>query len=154
MKGRYVNDIKTNRSARGEADWDQVRTNFEWLEEQIGNIQADLKMMMDRRPRFTRAVLSEGINPVTILEPKDHENCRLVSAFAQAADNVALNNIIVLAADGGAIAKEVIIKAGEKSGKVQRLWVSKHATIGRYEKVVVIPSSVRKVIVTTEWEEI
>lgn len=154
MKGEYKTHISTNPSAQGAANWRQVDINFEWLKEQIDDLKADVKMDSDRRQTFTRVVLCEGISPVTILEPQDHENCKLVSAFAQAADNVDLDNVIVLSADGGAIAKEATIKAGEKSGKVQSFNASKHITVGRYEKVVAIPNSVRKVIVVTEWQEI
>lgn len=154
MKGIYTTHISTNPSARGEASWGQVDINFEWLKEHIDDIEKDIKMSGDRKQTFTRVVLCEGISPVTILEPQDHENCKLVSAFAQAGDNVDLDNIIVLSADGGAIAKEATIKAGEKSGKVQSFNASKHITVGRYEKVVAIPNSVRKVIVVTEWQEI
>lgn len=150
----YNTHIKVNPGVAGDASWGQVDANFEWLKAHIDDLKADIKMVKERRPRFTRTILCDGIGQVIILNPKDHENCKLISAFAQAADNIVMDNIIVLAADGGAIAKEVVIKAGEKSGKVQRFDISKHASIGRYEKVVAIPNSVRKVIVTTEFEEI
>lgn len=154
MKGTYDKHIKINPSAAGEASWGQVDINFEWLEEQIDDIRADIKVSSDRKQRFVRAILVEGTYPVALLEPKDHENCKLVSAFAQAGDNVGMDNMLIIQGGTGNLTERVTIKDGEKSGKVQSFKVDLHKTVGRYEKVEIIPSSVRKVIVSTEWQEI
>lgn len=155
MKGTYNKEIKLNPSARGEAGWEQVMTNFEWLKEHVDNIEKDIKMSSDRKVRFVRAILVEGISPVTLLEPKDHENCKLINAFAQAGDNIDMDNTLIIKSGGGSqLSESVTIKAGEKSGKTQSFNVDKHKTVGRFEKVVVVPSSVRKVIVSCIMEEI
>lgn len=154
MTGTYKTHININPSAAGDASWDQVDTNFEILKEEINGFKTYKKKMEERRQTFTRVVLSEGAHPVTLLEPKDHENCKLIDAFVQVADNIDMDNTVQIKANGGYLTEKVPIKAGEKSGKIQSFDVDKHKNVGRYEKVVAIPNSVRKVIVITTWEEI
>ena len=72
-----------------------------------------------------------------------------------AADNLKMNQTITIEnAKGQSFVEPKKLKASEKSGKAQSLEVIEWRTVGKFDEVQVVPSSVRKTIVSIMLEEI
>lgn len=147
----YNKEIKINPAASGDIDLGQILDNFKVVEIHVKNLEFEVSKLKEQKIAFVRTTLCEGFHPTPILKAYDHKGCKLISAYAQAADNWKIDNIIEV---GENITNPITIKAGEKSGKTQNLLVNKHKKVKEKEEVTVKCSSARKVIVTTQWEEI
>lgn len=137
----------------GDIDFPQVQTNFEALDERIKAIEDDVSMITKRRYTFTRLHLIEDI-PVTVLEAKDHENAKLISAFAMVADNSHRTQEISLVNGDEKISEKLVLKEGEKAGKVQELTIIPYRKVSRHNTVTCLPDGSRKAMLCTNWGEI
>ena len=139
----------------GDADFATIKKNFKDLEERLNEIIKELNAVMEQKEKFVRTVLVETTAPVTIIEAGDHSNLKIVSGFVMAGDNLKMDQTISIEnSKGQALVEPKTLKATEKSGKAQSFEVIAWRTIGKFDDVIVVPSSVRKAIVSILVEEI
>ena len=149
LNGFYEKEIAISPAAAGIIDWTQIKHTFRVIENHVLALEEEVKGLKQPRTVFVRTVLLEG-GTETILEPRDHLNCRLVKAFVQVADNLKMENTVEVPK----LTEPKTLKAGEKSGKAQSMVVNEHRNVSRYEEIFVTTTSVRKTILVTTWREI
>lgn len=139
----------------GDADFATIKQNFEDVAERLNETIRELNVVMARKDTFMRTALIETTSPVIILEGGNNSNLKIVSGFAMLADNLKMDQTISIEnSKGQSFVEPKTLKASEKSGKAQSFEVIGWRTIGKFDEVQVIPSSVRKTVISILLEEI
>lgn len=139
----------------GDADFATIKQNFEDVATGINKTIRELNIVMEQKEKFMRTVLIETTTPITILEGGSHANLKIISGFVMAADNLKMDQTISIEnGKGQSLVEAKTLKASEKSGKAQSLEVIGWRTIGKFDDVVVVPSSVRKAVVSLLFQEV
>ncbi len=152
LKSITVADFKWIKT--GDADFATIKKNFEDLAERINETILELNAVIERKGQFVRTVLVETTTPVTILEAGDHKNLKIVSGYAMLGDNLKMDQTISIEnGKGQSLVESKTLKASERSGKAQSFEVVGWRTIGKFDDVIVVPSSVRKAVISLLLEE-
>ena len=139
----------------GDVDFKAIQGSFDSLVEQLNRTIDDLNDEKGRLTYFVRTVLVEGAAFVELLESSRTRDVKLVSAFAVAADNLDYDQTLKITdSNGRDLVKPKTIKKTEKSGKTQSFTVYEPNGISRFGDATIIPSSVRKVVVTALFAEV
>ena len=139
----------------GDADFKTIKKNLEDIATKLNDTIDELNAERAIKTKFMRTVLMDSVAPITILEAGDHENLKIISGFAIAADSLKMEQTIsIVNSANQALIESKTIKAPEKSGKAQSFEVVEWRTISKFDDVYVIPSSRRKVVVSLLLEEV
>lgn len=139
----------------GDADFATIKQNFYDVAKRLNETIREVNGVMAQKDTFMRTVLVDSTSPVTIIEGGNHSNLKIVSGFAMLADNLKMDQTISIEnTKGQSFVEPKTLKASEKSGKAQSLEVIGWRTIGKFDDVVAVPSSVRKAVVSILLEEI
>ena len=139
----------------GDVDFAGIQASFDSLVEQLNKTIEDLNDEKGKLTYYLRTALVEGTAPVELLESGRTRDVKLVSAFAVAADNLDYGQTLKIAdSNGRDLVKPKTIKKTEKSGKTQSFTVYEPNGISRFGDATIIPSSVRKVVVTALFAEV
>lgn len=145
---------KFNYRPSGDVGYSVIQSNFDKLQENLDTVNETLELIVSRNYSNSRAILVEGTSAVTLMEARDHNNCKLISAFVIAADNLNMDQKIRIVIGNTDIVEPKTIKATEKSGKSQDFNIIERMQVNRTDDIRVIPSSVRKVIVVANLVEV
>jgi len=145
-----------NYRVTGDVGFGVIQENFQTIQENIDTINEMLELITKRDYAYTRMGLVEYTAPITLLQARDHDDSKLISAFVIAADNLNMDQTLrMVKVKGNAnIVEPRTIKATEKSGKTQPFKVVERMQISRYESVEILPSSNRKVVVVANFMEV
>lgn len=139
----------------GDADFATIKQNFEDVAERLNETIREVNGVMAHKEKFIRTILIDSTIPITILEAGDHMNLKIISGFVIAADNLKMDQTISIEnGKGQSLVEPKTLKASEKSGKAQSLEVVGWRSIGKFDEVVVVPSSVRKAVVSLLFQEV
>ena len=139
----------------GDADFATIKKNLDVIAERLNDTISEFNTERDHKDTFMRTVLVDSTARIAILEPGDHSNLKIISGFVMAADNLKMDQTIyLLNAKEQSFVESCTLKATEKSGKAQSFELIPWRTIGKFDSVNVVPSSVRKVVVSVLLEEI
>ena len=140
----------------GNIDHAAIVGSFEDIVRQLNEVIEDINLQEARRGVFVRCILVEGLEPIELLEAGRFRNVRMLSGFISTADNIRdlSNQISLVDKKGHDLVAPTTIKAGEKSGKAHSLEIYPFRGTGKLDSVRVVPSSVRKVVVSVAFQEI
>lgn len=139
----------------GDADFATIKKNLDDIVERLNDTISAFNTERDHKDKFMRTVLIDSATPITILEAGSHSNLKIVSGFVMAADNLKMQQTIEIQnTKGQSLVEPRTLKATEKSGKAQSFELIPWRTIGKFDSIDVVPSSVRKVVVSVLVEEI
>ena len=140
----------------GDIDHSAIIGAFEDIVKQLNTSIDDINAHEARRGVFTRIILVEGLEPIELLEPGRYRDVKMLSGFITAGDNIKdlSNHISLVDKKGHDLVTPIEIKKGEKSGKCHSLEIHPFRGTGKLDSVMVLPSSVRKIVVSVTFQEI
>ena len=155
--GKVIEDIALKTFGyvpTGSVGFSTIQDNFNDIQTKINDMLADMERREERTSTIIRSVLVEDSSIHTLMDARDHRNCKIKAAWVIAADNLKMEQEIRLMVKTKDIVEKRKIAATEKAGKAQAMVVNPHYIINRFEDVDIIPSSNRKCIVTAIVEEV
>ena len=138
----------------GSVGFASIQDNFDDIQNKINEIVADIEGREERKLTTIRSVLVEDSSIYTLMDARDHRNCKIKAAWVIAADNLKMEQEIRLMVKMKDIVEKRKIAATEKAGKAQAMVVNPHYIINRFNDVDVVPLSNRKCLVTAIVEEV
>lgn len=138
----------------GSVGFESIQDNFDDIQTKINDMLADMERREERTSTIIRSILVEDSNTHSLMVARDHRNCKIISAWIIAADNLKMEQEIRIMIKTKDIVEKRKIAATEKAGKAQAMVVNSYYIINRFEDVDVVPSSNRKCLVTAILEEV